>query len=44
MKFHSGTHSGTAVSCLEMVKFSIIVKRGKEDQVEILYGLEKIMD
>jgi len=29
MKFYSGTHSGTAVSDLETVNFSIIGKRGK---------------
>lgn len=33
MKFHSGTHSGTAVSGLETVNFSVIMKRGKENQV-----------
>jgi len=38
MKFHSGTHSGTVVSSLETVNFSIIMKRGKENQVGILYG------
>jgi hypothetical protein len=41
MKFHSGTHSGTAVLCLETVNFSIIAKRGKKNQVEILYGFRK---
>jgi hypothetical protein len=38
MKFHSGTHSGTAVSCLETANFSVIMKRGEENQVGILYG------
>jgi hypothetical protein len=38
MKFHSGTHSGTAVSDLEMVNFSIIEKRGeKGNQIKILH-------
>jgi len=36
MKFHSGTHSGTVVSDLETVNFSIIEKRGEDNQVEIL--------
>lgn len=43
MKFHSGTHSGTVVSGLETVNFSIIMKRGKENQVGISYG-KKIID
>jgi len=29
MKFHSGTHSGTAVSCLGTINFLVIEKRGK---------------
>jgi predicted RNA-binding protein with TRAM domain len=38
MKFHSGTHSGTAVSDVETANFSIIEKRGEDNQVEVLYG------
>jgi hypothetical protein len=32
MKFHSGTHSGTAVSGLETANFSTNRKRGNENQ------------
>jgi len=36
MKFHSGTHSGTAVLDCETGNFSIIEKRGEDNQVAIL--------
>ena len=42
MKFHSGTHSGTAVSGLKTANFSIIEKRGKDNQTDISYG-EKVI-
>jgi hypothetical protein len=32
MKFHSGTHSGTAISCQETLFFRILVRRGEVDQ------------
>ncbi len=38
MKFYSGTHSGTAVADLETVNFSVIEKRGEDNQVEIIHG------
>jgi hypothetical protein len=43
MKFHSGTYSGMAVSGLETVNFSIIVKRGKENQVGF-HMAKKVID